>query len=101
MIELYNAPAVYEREIHYNEDKHEKIFVMVNTFRGEEYLHIRKYYQDFDEEWKPTKDGIAIRMDFDNTRGLFDSLVEILSISEVKDVLSTHFRETLDNIYQK
>jgi hypothetical protein len=74
---------------------------MINTFRGEEYLHIRKYYQDFDEEWKPTRDGIAIRMDFDNTRALFDSLVEILSISEVKDVLSTYFKETLDNIYQK
>ena len=53
------------------------------------------------EDWKPTKDGIAIKMDFDNTRELFNALVEILSISEVKDVLSTHFRETLDNIYQK
>ena len=101
MIELHSAPPVYEKEINYNAEKHEKIFVMINTFRGEEYLHIRKYYQDFDEEWKPTKDGIAIRMDFDNTRALFDSLVEILSISEVKDVLSTYFKETLDNIYQK
>ena len=50
MIELHEAPAVYEKEISYNEAKHEKIFVMVNTFRGTEYLHIRKYYQDFDEE---------------------------------------------------
>jgi len=100
MIELHNAPPVYEKEIHYNENKHEKIFVMVNTFRGEEYLQIRKYYQDFDEEWKPTRDGIAIRMDFDNTRALFESLVEILSISEVKDVLNTHFKEVLDEIYQ-
>ena len=82
MIEIHEAPPVYEREIHYNQAKNEKVFVMVNTFRGEEYLHIRKYYQDFDEQWKPTKNGIAIKMDFDNTRGLFDALVEILSISE-------------------
>ena len=101
MIELHNDTPVYEKEISYNEDKNEKIFVMINNFRGTEYLHLRKYYQDFDEEWKPTRDGIAIRMDFDNTRALFDSLVEILSISEVKDVLSTYFKETLDNIYQK
>ena len=101
MIALYNAPAVYEREIHYNKDNHEKTFVMVNTFRWEEYIHIRKYYKDFDEEWKPTKDGIEIKMDFDKTRGLFDAVVEILSISEVKDVLSTHFKENLDNIYKK
>lgn len=99
MIELHNAPAVYEKCIHFNEDKHEKIFVMVNSFRGTEYLHIRKYYQDFDEEWKPTRDGIALPIDFDNTRELFDALVEILSISEVKDVLETHFKEAIDRIY--
>ena len=51
MIELHNAAPVYEKEIHHNEERHEKIFVMINTFRGTEYLHIRKYYQDFNEEW--------------------------------------------------
>ena len=99
MIELHNAPPVYEKQIAFNEDKHEKIFVMINTFRGTEYLHIRKYYQDFDEEWKPTRDGIAMPLDFDNSRGLFEALVEILSISEVKGVLETHFKEVLDKIY--
>lgn len=99
MIELHNAPAVYEKCIHYNEEKHEKVFVMVNSFRGVEYLHIRKYYQDFDEEWKPTRDGIALPIDFDNTRELFDALVEILSLSEVKNVLETHFKEAIDRIY--
>jgi hypothetical protein len=100
MIELHEAPAVYEKCIHYNEEKSEKVYVMVNTFRETEYLHIRKYYQDFDETWKPTRDGIALPIDFDNTRELFDSLVEILSISEVKGVLETHFKETIDKIYQ-
>ncbi|MDA7491547.1 transcriptional coactivator p15/PC4 family protein [bacterium] len=99
MIELHNAPAVYEREIAYNAEKHEKIFLTINTFRGTEYLHIRKYFQDFDEEWKPTKDGIAMPLDFDNSRGLFEALVEILSLSEVKGVLETHFKEVLDKIY--
>lgn len=101
MIELHSAPSVYEREIHYNEDKSEKIYVMINTFRNVEYLHIRKYYQDFDESWKPSKDGIAIPLDFDNSRELFESLVEILSISEVKGVLETHFKETIDSIYNQ
>jgi|TARA_X000000950_G_scaffold286929_1_gene397345 hypothetical protein len=99
MIEIHEAPAVYEKVIHHNIEKSEKIYVMVNTFRNTEYLHIRKYYQDFDEEWKPTRDGIAIPIDLDNTRELFDALVEILSISEVKGVLETHFKEVLDKIY--
>ena len=100
MIELHEAPAVYEKEISYNEAKSEKVFVMINTFRGTEYLHIRKYYQDFDEEWKPTRDGIALPIDLDNLREIFTALVEILSISEVKGVLETHFKEILDELYQ-
>jgi len=99
MIDLDNAPQVYEKIIHYNEEKHEQIRLTVNEFYGTEYLHIRKYYQDFDEEWKPSKDGIAMQVDIDNTRNLFDALVEILSISEVKDVLETHFKDKLDSIY--
>ena len=99
MIEIHEAPAVYEKVIHHNIEKSEKIYVMVNTFRNTEYLHIRKYYQDFDEVWKPTKDGIAMPLDFDNSRNLFSALVEILSLSEVKGVLENHFKDILDDIY--
>ena len=99
MIDLHNSPSVYEKEIHFNEARHEKVFLMINTFRDTEYLHLRKYYQDFDEEWKPTREGVAIPIDFDNTKALFEALVEILSISEVKDVLETHFKEVIDKIY--
>ena len=99
MIELHSAPSVYEKEIHYDEDKGQKIYLMVNTFKGNEYLHLRKYYQDFDEVWKPTKDGIAMPLDFDNSRNLFSALVEILSLSEVKGVLENHFKDILDDIY--
>jgi hypothetical protein len=99
MIELHEAPALYEKLIHYNEAKHEKVFLSINTFREVEYLSIRKYYLDFDEEWKPTKDGVSMVVDFENTKALFDGLVEILSLSEVKGILETHFKETLDAIY--
>ena len=100
MIELHEAPPIYEKEIHYNEDRHEKIFLTVNTFRGTEYLSIRKYYQDFDEEWKPSREGITMAIDFNNSKSLFEGLVEIISLAEAKDVLETHFKDTLDEIYQ-
>jgi|TARA_B110000305_G_scaffold238642_1_gene304521 hypothetical protein len=99
MIELHNAPPVYEKLIHYNEEKHERVYLTVNSFRNIEYLHIRKYYLDFDEEWKPTRDGLAMPIDFNNSKALFEGLVEILSISEVKTVLETHFKDVLDKIY--
>ena len=99
MIELHSAPSVYEKEIHYDEVKGQKIYLMVNTFKGSEYLHLRKYYQDFDEVWKPSKEGIAMKLDFDNSRELFTALVEILSLAESKNILETHFKDILDEIY--
>ena len=100
MIELHEAPALYEKLIHYNEAKHEKIYLTVNTFREVEYISLRKYFQDFDEEWKPSKEGINTPLDFENSKLLLDWLLESLSISEVKDILETHFKEKLDEIYQ-
>ena len=100
MIELHEAPALYEKLIHYNEDRHEKVYLSINTFRDVEYLSIRKYYQDFDEQWKPSKEGVSMALDFDNSKALFEGLVEILSISEVKGILENHFKEILDEIYQ-
>lgn len=100
MIELHSAPSVYEKEIHYDEVKGQKIYLMVNTFKGSEYLHLRKYYQDFDEVWKPSKEGIAMKLDFDNSRELFTALVEILSLAESKKVIEENFKDLIDNIYQ-
>ena len=91
MIELHEAPALYEKLIHYNEARHEKVYLSINTFRDVEYLSIRKYYQDFDEQWKPSKEGVSMALDFDNSKNLFDGLVEILSLSEVKDILEKQF----------
>ena len=48
MIDL-SAPSIYERVI--NEKDTEQIRLVINTFRGVEYLSLRKYYLDFDEEW--------------------------------------------------
>jgi len=100
MIELHEAPALYEKLIHYNEAKHEKIYLTVNTFREVEYLSLRKYFQDFDEEWKPSKEGVTMPLDFTNSKELFAGLVEIISLAEAKGVLGEHFGEILNEIYQ-
>jgi hypothetical protein len=100
-MDVYSAPAIYERIIHANEEKHEQIRMVVNTFRGIEYLHLRKYYMDFDGEWAPSVNGVAMPLTFDNSRELFSALVEILSLAESKDILEKEFKEQLDNIYLK
>mgnify|MGYP001273908163 FL=1 len=97
---LYEAPATYEKVISINEDNSEQVRLVVNSFRGKEYLHLRKYYQDFDEQWKPSKDGIAMSIDFDNTRELFQGLVEIISLAESKEILEREFADLIHNTYQ-
>ena len=99
MIQLHEAPAVYEHVIHYDEEKQIQIRVVVSTFRGIEYLHLRKYYMDFDEEWKPTPEGIAMPIDFSNTRELFRALTEILSLAESKQIIEENFQDLIKSIY--
>jgi hypothetical protein len=100
-MELYQAPEIYEKLIHYDEDKHIQVRLSIKEFRGIEYLHLRKYYQDFNEEWKPSNEGISMPLDFDNSRNMFIGLTEILSLAESKEVIEEHFSDLLKDLYLK
>jgi hypothetical protein len=91
-MELYASPEMYERVIHYDEDRELQVV---------EYIHVRKYFLSFDEEWCPTPDGIAFPLDMDNTRELFRGLVEILSLAESKEIIQEEFSELLQDLYTK
>lgn len=93
-----NDEEIYSRIIHETDDF--QVRLTINSFRGIEYLHLRKYYMDFSEEWMPTKDGVAMPLDFNNSKELFIGLVEILSLAESKDVIISNFKELLQDIYQ-
>ena len=98
MIDL-EAPSVYEKVI--QESSHDQLRLVVSTFRGVEYLHVRKYYMDFNEEWKPSSEGLAMPLDFDNSRNLFIGLVEILSLAESKEIIEEHFSDLIKDLYSK
>jgi len=99
-MDLHEAPEAYSRVVHYDTVKEVQVRLTVNTFRGVEYLHLRKYYMDFDEEWKPTPEGVAMPLDFNNSRELFAGLVEILSLAESKSVIEEHFSDLLQDMYK-
>lgn len=92
---------MFERVIYYNEAKEFQVRLTVNEFRGVEYIHLRKYYLDFDEEWKPSPEGIAMPLDLENSRELFIGLTEILSLAESKEIIEEQFKDLLMNIYEK
>jgi len=96
MIDL-DTPAIYEKVI--QESETEQVRLVINHFGEVEYISLRKYYLDFDEEWKPSNQGITMPIDFENTRNLFQGLVEILSLAESKTILEKEFKDLLDQIY--
>ena len=98
-MKLHEAPEMYEKVISENEEGTEQVKLTINTFYDVEYLHLRKYYLDFDGDFKPSKDGVAMKLDFNNSKNLFEGLVEILSLAESKSILETHFKDILDEIY--
>ena len=100
-MELYEAPEMYERVIHHDTQKHIQIRLTVSTFRGVEYLSLRKYYLDFHEEWKPTPDGISMPITIENSKELFIGLTEILSLAESKSIIEEEFKEIISDLYVK
>jgi len=100
-MQIHEAPEMYEKVIHYDEEKEVQVRLTVSSFRGIEYLHLRKYYLDFNEEWKPTPEGVAMPLDFNNSRELFVGLTEILSLAESKEIIEEQFQDLIDNLYLK
>ena len=100
-MELYESQEVYSRLVHEDEVKQTQVRLTVSCFRGIEYMSLRKYYMDFDEEWKPTPEGISLPLDFINSRELFIGLTEILSLAESKELIEEHFKEILTTLYLK
>ena len=41
----------------------QQIHIRLVTFRGREYLDLRNFYLDDNEEWKPTRKGIAVPLE--------------------------------------
>lgn len=101
MVAIYEESNIYEKLIHYDEIKQIQIRLTINSFRGIEYLHLRKYYLDFyTEEWCPSAEGVAFPVDFDNVRELFTGLTEILSLAESKEIIKEVFGDLLLEIYE-
>lgn len=73
----------------------------ISEFRDVEYLHIREYYLDFDEEWKPTSRGISFPVDIETTLELFRGISEVISLAENRAVIEEYFADTIQEIYQK
>jgi hypothetical protein len=88
---------IYSRII--TNDGFKQVRLYINEFREQEYLHIREFYLDFDEEWKPTPKGISIPLEIETSKELFIAISEIISLAESKKVLEEVFGDIIKSIY--
>lgn len=87
--------------ITHDTEKHEQYRLQVKHFRGKEWLHFRRYYLTFEGDWAPTRDGISLPMEMSTTTNLFKALVQIISVSESRDVLSLYLADILRDLYDE
>jgi len=63
-----------------------RIHIRISRFKDRDYLDIRNYYEDGAGEWKPTRKGIAVPVEF------YDELME--SLTAAKDEIGKRAKET-------
>lgn len=98
---MNDSSDIYSKIIFQDEIKQTQTRLTINEFRGIEYLHLRRYYLDFEEEWKPSNEGISLPLDIDNTRSLFEGMAEILSLAESREIIEQEFGDLISKIYQR
>lgn len=91
---------IYSAVIHQNEAGLEQTRLVINEFRGVEYLHFRKYYLGFEGDWLPSNKGLSIPLEIDSTRELFKALAEIISLAESKEVIEEYFGDIIKDCYK-
>jgi hypothetical protein len=70
----------------------------ISEFRESYYLSIREWYLDFEEEWKPSRNGFSMPYNLNSTARLFHSLESLLSQAEVLEEIKECIKDEFETI---
>lgn len=90
------SEELFEHIIYENYDKAIQYRLVLSEFREVQYIHIRKYYLDFEGEFQPSKEGASFPASVDTIYNLMYGLQKLLSDSENKELINTHFKDLLN-----
>lgn len=90
-----DSPELYEKLIYDNQDKFYQLRLVVNDFRGKQYVHIRKYFQTYEGDYQSSREGVSMEASISNILSLLDGLMEIVSKEESLEVISKHFSDKI------
>jgi hypothetical protein len=78
----------YEKIIYHNEDKFYQLRLTVSEFRDKYYFNLRKYFQSYEGEFVPSREGVSMEASLENIYGLMDGIFDILSKSEGEEIIA-------------
>lgn len=78
---------LYDKLIYQNLDKFYELHLTVSRFRGVEYINVRKYFQSYEGEFVPSKEGISMAASVSNITSLIEGMLEIVSMEEGRALL--------------
>ena len=91
MPKMSNEPELYEKLVYDNQDKFYQLRLVVNEFRGKQYVHVRKYFQTYEGDYQASREGISMEASMGNILSLLDGLLEIVSKEEGIAAITEHF----------
>jgi len=88
----------YSKTIYENEAKSYQLRLVVNEFRGIQYIHLRKYFLSYEGEYLPSSEGVSMEAGISNIYSLLDGLLEIVSKEEAIEAINTYFSNKIIEI---
>lgn len=92
---------MYEKLIYENADKFYQLRLTVSNFRGKQYVNIRKYFQSYEGDFIPSKEGISMEASISNVHSLLEGLIELCSKEESRHLMDKYFRERISDLDPK
>lgn len=92
------SEPLYEKLIYENTDKGYQYRLVVSEFRDVEYLHLRKYFQTYEGDFVPSKEGATIPVTIQTVFALLDGLVELCATEENVEVITRYFSDKISDL---
>ena len=87
----------YEKLIYENPDKFYQLRLTVSEFRDKYYVNVRKYFQNYEGEFVPSKEGISMEASINNISSLLEGLLDIVSREEGRQLITELYTRVEQN----
>lgn len=77
----------YNRIIEENMDKGFQVRLVINEFKGTDYIQLRKYFLTYEGDWQASREGISIPASIENIYGILDGMLDICAKAEGEDII--------------